>query len=294
MYRGRRAFSLGGDHDAGEPRSAGSALRRACLGPLSLTGRSRWLAVTALLVTTLMTQVAIVTWPVFGVVRGRHARRCGLLGGLVLYALTSLWLVPPLAASFGRVPLPCLSGTLQSRTWLFCAANRHYTTPELRSAAQEIADAVASASPDTHVSFMDGGFPFPGLPMLPHLSHGDGRKLDLALFYVDERGRRLDVGGSPIGYFGYVAPPDAHAAACRDRWFDLRWDLAPFQRWLMPDELDRSRTRRLASAAARHPAIGKVLIEPHLRRTLGVASPRIRFQGCAAARHDDHVHVQLR
>lgn len=276
------------------PFADASIVRRACLGPFSLSGPSRWLAVTALVVATLLTQIAIVTWPAFGAFRGRDALRRGLAAGCVLYALASLWLVPPLAACFGRVPLPCVSGTLQSRSWIFCAANRHYTTPELRSAAQEIADAVASASPDTHVSYMDGGFPFAGLPMLPHLSHADGRKLDLALFYLDGRGRRLEVGGSPIGYFGYVGPTDARSAACPDRWFDLRWDLAPLQRWLMSDELDRTRTRRLASTAARHPAIGKVLMEPHLRRSLGVASARIRFQGCDAARHDDHIHVQLR
>ena len=37
----------------------------------------------------------------------------------------------------------------------------------------------------------------------------------------------------------------------------------------------------------------KVFIEPHLRRRLGVESSKLRFQGCRAARHDDHIHMQL-
>jgi hypothetical protein len=47
------------------------------------------------------------------------------------------------------------------------------------------------------------------------------------------------------------------------------------------DELSRSR------------AIGKILLEPHLRDRLGLTSSKIRFQGCNAARHDDHLHLQL-
>ena len=40
---------------------------------------------------------------------------------------------------------------------------------------------------------------------------------------------------------------------------------------------------------------GKILLEPHLAHRLGVEGrPNIRFQGCRAARHDDHIHVQIR
>jgi len=269
-------------------------IRRLCLGPLSLAGRHRWIAVAAVLALTATTQVGLVLWPVFGAFRGPRAWLRGVALGVAVYALTSALVVPPIAAAFGRVPLPCASGTLRPRSWVFCAANRRYVVPELRAAVVEIADTVAAGSAGTHVSYLDGAFPFRGVPLLPHLSHGDGRKLDLALFYVDREGHPLEVGGSPLGYFGYVQPPRPRDAACPERWFDLRWDLSVLQPWLMPDALDRVRTRRLLAAALRHPAIDRGLIEPHLQRTLGVRSPRLRFQGCRAARHDDHVHLQLR
>lgn len=38
---------------------------------------------------------------------------------------------------------------------------------------------------------------------------------------------------------------------------------------------------------------GKVFVEPSLAAALGLADDRLRFQGCRAARHDDHIHVQL-
>lgn len=39
--------------------------------------------------------------------------------------------------------------------------------------------------------------------------------------------------------------------------------------------------------------VGKVFIEPHLKVKFGAESEKVRFQGCRAARHDDHIHVQL-
>jgi hypothetical protein len=57
--------------------------------------------------------------------------------------------------------------------------------------------------------------------------------------------------------------------------------------------LDKARNRDLLRMLAAQPDIGKILIEPHLKQSFGVAHPKIRFQGCRAARHDDHIHIQL-
>jgi hypothetical protein len=61
--------------------------------------------------------------------------------------------------------------------------------------------------------------------------------------------------------------------------------------------LDEARTRFALRWLAREgpgQGLGKVFVEPHLRERLGVSGDVIRFQGCAAARHDDHIHIQLR
>ncbi|MGO1080022.1 hypothetical protein [Inquilinus sp. CA228] len=66
---------------------------------------------------------------------------------------------------------------------------------------------------------------------------------------------------------------------------------------LYPDRpLEPERTRAaVAWLLADGPRFGleRILLEPHLVRRLGLSSPLLRFQGCRAARHDDHLHLQI-
>jgi hypothetical protein len=39
--------------------------------------------------------------------------------------------------------------------------------------------------------------------------------------------------------------------------------------------------------------IERIFVEPYLAARLGVSSPLLGFQGCRAARHDDHIHIQI-
>jgi murein endopeptidase len=57
--------------------------------------------------------------------------------------------------------------------------------------------------------------------------------------------------------------------------------------------LDQERTKAMVELFAAQPTIGKIFIEPHLKTRLHLNSPKIRFHSCKAARHDDHVHVQI-
>lgn len=212
------------------------------------------------------------------------------LGFLGIYALLwgALWLVAPLA---GRVALPCLPGqVLHSQSLLYCALNRHYVTPELRDLAQDLAEGLARDFPGTELLTLDAGFPLTGLPLLPHLSHHDGEKLDLALFYRDAQGRYLPGRTrSVLGYFAFEPGPDA----CAGRAGPLRWDLAALQP-LWPDwSVDAPRLRALMRRLLADPRLGKLFLEPHLAHRLGVSGGKLRFQGCNAARHDDHIHLQL-
>lgn len=197
-----------------------------------------------------------------------------------------------LAPLGGRVPLPCFSsGPLKMQTPLLCALNRQYVAPEMQQIAMDLSVHMATAHAGTQTRALDGNFPFfDGFPLLPHLSHDDGDKLDLALYWQDPAGRYLPgASKSPLGYWGYAAGP----SACPARWDDLRWDFNALQT-LLPDY--RPDIPRLA-AALRHlsadPDVAKILIEPHLAQRAGILSSKIRFQGCRAARHDDHIHIQL-
>jgi len=234
---------------------------------------------------TIVTQVGGVAWIVALFFRRR------LLVFLVAYAGISL-AVTQIAPQFGRVPIRCLGdGPLQVQSPMYCALNRTYVTPELAAVLQDTAERVAARYPGTITLMLDGSFPFlDGFPLLPHLSHDDGEKADLAFYYADDTGYLPGTAASPIGYFAFEDGP----TDCPTRWADMRWDLAWLQP-LWPDySLDASRNRTVLEVMAADPRVGKVFVEPHLLNRWGVADPKIRFQGCRAARHDDHIHMQLR
>lgn len=204
------------------------------------------------------------------------------------------------APALGRTPLPCFAGegALAMQSPLYCLMHRHYVAPRLKRAAEAMADHVAKRHPGTVTLALDGGFPFlDSFPMLPHLSHADGRKLDFAFYYKDEDGYARGRARSPIGYWAFETPRAGERRPCRDQdGWSLRWRMAWFEALHNDLELEPRRTRTaLRWLKTRGPGqgIGKVFVEPHLADRLGVGGGVIRFQGCAAARHDDHIHVQL-
>lgn len=218
-----------------------------------------------------------------------HLRQLGKVQCLflfcLLYAVATILVVPWLAPLFGRVPLACGAATYQPQSLFYCAANRHYVKPVVKDALARVADRVEAAFPGTRISYLDAGFPFGFMPMLPHLSHGDGRKLDLALFY---EGRA--VGGTwPIGYWAFPVEPQVLASPCaRDGFF--RWRMAWLQPLLPDHRLDERRSRLLVEAILAE-APHRVFLEPHLVARLKLQGRGILFAGCHAARHDDHVHA---
>lgn len=227
------------------------------------------------------------------------ARRVVLFLGL--YGLSIFTLVPAVAVLFHRVPLPVFSNAqLRPENIWFCLLNRHYVRPELKQALERVAANMAKTGP---VWYLDTGFPWiEGYPLEPHFSHYDGKKADL-VFYWKHADTGLPVQGSPspFGYGVYAHPLPGeydYAADCirKGYWYiGLDGDLAaPF--FSETDyQFDTERTALLARLLAAEPAIGKILIQPHLEKRLGIAQlDKFRQQGCKAARHDDHFHVQLK
>lgn len=197
-------------------------------------------------------------------------------------------LLAPLA---GRMPLPCTGAPLRMHSAFYCAAMRNFVAPELADLAEDAAERVAATYPGTITLALDGGFPFPGLPLIPHLSHADGRKLDFAFYYQTPEGHYLPgKTRAPLGYFAFEA---LHSTHCPPAFPTLRWNF----RWmqgLYPDRpLEPRRTAELGQALLADPRLGKMLLEPPVAKQLGLTDPRLRFQGCRAARHDDHFHIQL-
>ena len=52
-------------------------------------------------------------------------------------------------------------------------------------------------------------------------------------------------------------------------------------------------TKYLANSVLKQRNLGKMFIEPHLKNRLNLYHDKVRFHGCGAVRHDDHIHIQL-
>lgn len=194
------------------------------------------------LVLTVLTQIGGLVWLaaiVLARTAGLHSRLAKPLVFTLLYTGATI-AAAYTAPLFGRVPLSCLteeSAPLAVRSPLFCALNRNYVTPQMRDAAEAFAAHMAEGYPGTKTLALDANFPFiDGFPLLPHLSHADGRKLDIAFYYEHDGNYLQGETRSPIGYFAFEQPRpgDPQPCAGRNDWLTLRWDF-DFLQPLFPD-----------------------------------------------------------
>lgn len=257
---------------------------------------------------TLLTQIGGLAWIGTAVIaRKLPGRRLVMLCVfLVIYTGLSVAVVS-IAPVFGRVALPCFASgqsKLAMQSPLYCALNRHYVSKPMYDAANELAADMDRQFPGTLTQALDASFPLlDGFPLLPHLSHNDGSKLDIAFYYGDPSTGQYIRGKtrSPIGYWGFERPETGAELPCDGR-HDIvtgRWDMGWFQIFNSVVVLDRPRTRAalewlIVQGEGRKAGVTKVFIEPHLANSLGVKSDILRFQGCRAARHDDHIHFQVK
>jgi hypothetical protein len=122
---------------------------------------------------------------------------------LMLYSIATFFIVPLVAKSFGRVALPLTqTENLRPLNFLTCFLNRNYVRLELKETTLEVARQMHNRYPGTVVNYLDANFPFiNNFPLFPHLSHGDGKKLDIAFCYIDKKtGNATDDAPSVIGY----------------------------------------------------------------------------------------------
>ncbi len=222
----------------------------------------------------------------------------------MLYLIICLGVLPSLAPYFGRVPLPMISkedSILQSRSLFTIVCNRHYVKKEVLDLTLQTAKLVNKTYPRTTLFYLDANFPFiDGFPLLPHKSHDDGEKLDIAFLYKNPKtGQRINSTPSFLGY-GVCEEPKKHEENrpehCKKKGY---WQYSFLQK-IIPQgskaqfEFDHKANKYLLEQLANNKSVGKIFIEPHLKTRLELSKyDKIRFHGCAAVRHDDHIHIQL-
>ncbi len=219
----------------------------------------------------------------------------------VLYSLISFSMVTPIAKHYGRVRLPVYGNSLvrPHNIWVHIL-NRNYVEPNLKAEVERIASELNKRFEGSEIHYLDANFPFwNGFPLLPHLSHNDGRKLDLCFFYKDTKTQQAtNQKPSTSGYGVFAAPRDGERNRIHECLEKGYWQY-DYPRYLTfgnrGDEfvLDEARTAAMATLFATSSVIEKIFIEPHLEHRLGLESyEKIRLHGCQAVRHDDHIHIQ--
>jgi hypothetical protein len=218
---------------------------------------------------------------------------------IILYALATAFIVPSVARLYGREPLNVFTSSLRPLNIMTCVLNRHYVKPELKGAMLEVATQLNVTYPGTILYYLDGSFPFINkFPLIPHLSHNDGKKLDICFFYKTKSGENLAGHPSPIGYGVFEGPKASESnmpAYCNSMGY---WQYGIMEK-LIPQNrkaeflFDERRTKSLIMSVINHKSIRSIYIEPHLKERLSLNHGKIRFHGCFAVRHDDHIHVNL-
>ena len=248
---------------------------------------------------TILTQVGGLAYLLFLYINRKLSlkrfKSFGLFIGL--YFAVSVFIVPLARVISSRKPLP-LTGDLRPLTLWTVLLNRHYVDESLNESMANVASEMVKEFPGTHTNYLDANFPFwNGFPLIPHLSHNDGKKLDLA-FYYTENSQVSNSAPSFIGYGAYEEPKQGelnYPKICTGKgyWqYGLIGKLVPVS---SSYQVDEDRTRKLLLKLAANSEITKIFIEPHLKNRWGLSEvDKIRFHGCQAVRHDDHIHLQIR
>ncbi|MGJ8683427.1 MAG: hypothetical protein ACSHWW_02305 [Nonlabens sp.] len=255
---------------------------------------------------TLITQVGGFIWiAVFGYFKYRNSewklwKR--FTAYLLIYVFCVFTIVPFTAALGNRKMLPVYHETIQPHNLGYVLLCRNYVRNDLYNVLEDVSG-VYKLSPDhgMKIVYLDAGFPFiDGFPLLPHLSHNDGRKIDVAFVYKDASGvSHNNPNPSLTGYGIYEAPQENEinqTQICEDAGY-WQYGYAGYL-GIQVDKtlsLNQAQTKILIENIQSHSKVQKVFIEPHLIKRLGIRNikSKLRFHGCHAVRHDDHIHFQV-
>lgn len=260
---------------------------------MGLLKRAGHLAI--IIILTALTQVGGLIW-LLAIVISISAKKRKRIVFPLLYLLFNLLIVPPMASYFGRERLPWFNKNLKPRNWFYPLAFRNYVNPELKLELENATEIVSKSN--ISITYLDANFPFfDGFPLLPHLSHNDGKKIDLAFMYIDEQGISTHKKPSISGY-GVYSDSDKNNTSkyCLDSGY-WQYDITKYLTFGTIDdlELDKAKSSHLINQLLSIPISHKIFIEPHLKQSLGLNNKsKIRFHGCQAVRHDDHIHFQIK
>ncbi len=253
------------------------------------------------IILTVITQVGGIVYLISVLVvkksaRNKRYKRIGVF--TALYLFTTFLVVPNTAPLFGREKIK-ESKFLKAHSFFYKLANRNYVRPELNKALIKISNEFEQQNNGLKMVYLDANFPFiDKFPLLPHLSHNDGKKIDVSLIY-EENEKLTNKKPSVSGYGVFENPLEKEynqIDICKEKGY-WQYDFPKYVTLGTINEdikFSNKGTRDLARLILKQKEVRKLFIEPHLKNRLGLTHKKVRFHGCQAVRHDDHIHFQLR
>jgi hypothetical protein len=217
---------------------------------------------------------------------------------IVLYMFATFLMVPNIAPFFGRLKIED-NYSLKSHNLLTKICNRNYVTPKLYAVLTDVSLKLEKEIPNTKLIYLDANFPFfDGFPLLPHLSHHDGNKIDISFIYEDYNKEITNLKPSISGYGIFEEPLKGElnqTKICKENNF-WQYDVTKYVSFGSSSKslkFSEISTKKLIQLLLKNNKVSKIFIEPHLKTRLKLKDPKIRFHGCGAVRHDDHIHFQI-
>lgn len=257
------------------------------------------LKITLFIVLTAITQIGGIVYLISEIVVKRsttkyYLKKIGVF--LSIYLLSTYALTPIIAPVFGRERI-VESQNIKAHTFLTNLLNRNYVSHKMQTAIREIALTFDKKHPQIKLIYLDANFPFiNGFPLLPHLSHNDGNKIDISFIYQNKEGQLTNKKPSVSGYGIFESPASNEydqIKFCTQKGY---WQYEITKHITLGTtnndlKLSEKATKDLLLTILKQKQIGKVFIEPHLKTRLKLQHSKIRYHGCQAVRHDDHIHI---
>lgn len=227
----------------------------------------------------------------------RNLRCKTIIVFIVFYLFTTLLIVPMIAPIFGREKVKH-SNKISPTNHMTVLLNRNYVRPELNRLLEQTEKELIGSNIEIH--YLDANFPFLNkFPLLPHLSHNDGKKMDISLIYETNDGKITTKQKSISGY-GVFENPRKNEYNQIKKCLKSGYFQYNYPKYLTFGEINselvfsEKGTSTLIKSILKNNLLGKLFIEPHLKTRLNLKDKRIRYHGCRAVRHDDHIHIQLK
>ncbi len=214
------------------------------------------------------------------------------------YLFFTFILIPKITPFFGRIKISD-NNKIEAHNFITKLCNRNYVTLEMYDVLTDISVQLGKESSSIKLIYLDANFPFfDGFPLLPHLSHNDGKKIDVSFIYKKDN-KPTNLKPSRSGYGVFVKPKENEVNQtenCKEKKY-WQYDFTKYVTFgAINNEIEFSKqaTKKLIKLIASNKKVSKIFIEPHIKARLNLNSSKIRFHGCQAVRHDDHIHFQIK